>query len=311
MSCEFPIQAYKSDKVNPTGKRSLVFKPSESLSGVRQMIPCGKCAGCRLEYSRQWAVRLMHENRMHKQSCFVNLTYDNEHLPEVGTLVPTHLQGFHKRLHNRLLYDRGRGIRYYGCGEYGDLNKRPHYHSIVFGYDFPDKVFYGRNGRGDEIFTSAKLDEIWGHGECKIGSVTFDSCAYVARYVMKKVDGEKREAGHYQVYDADGLIHERVPEFPHMSRRPGIGSTYFDKYGSEIMTHDSIIMNSREVPSIRYYDLKIEAIDPLRLKELKWERFAARSLDGRIVWKNGNAIERQIVKRKLRAIQMKQKERKL
>lgn len=96
-----------------------------------------------------------------------------------------------------------------------------------------------------------------------------------------------------------------------MSRRPGIGSTYFAKYGSEIKAHDSIIMNGKEVPSIRYYDMKIEKDDPARFKEIKDRRDARRSGDGRVLWGNRNAIERQGVKRKLRDVVLKQKDRKL
>lgn len=292
MSCDAPIQAYRGGVVNPaTGKRPMQFRLAGAYSGVRQMLPCGKCAGCRLEYSRRWAIRLMHENKMHKASEFVTLTYRNEDLPHVGTLVPRDLQLFHKRLHNRLMDLRGYGIRYYGCGEYGDINKRPHYHSLLFGVRFEDKVLYSVNGRGNEVFTSKTLDDIWGLGDCKIGSVSFESCAYVARYCLKKVDGAKREDGHYAVVDSDGVVHERVPEFAHMSRRPGIGSSYFNKYGSEISTHDSIIVNSREVPSIRYYDLKIEALDPARLVVLRRNRMRRR------IWS-----ERQVDRRRVKEV---------
>lgn len=311
MSCDAPIQAYRSGIVNPaTGRRPLQFKLQGSLSGIRMSIPCGKCTGCRLDNTRRWAVRLMHESRMHSNSEFLTLTYRNEDLPDVGTLVPEHLQLFHKRFHNRMLEHRGVGIRYYACGEYGSLNRRPHYHSIIFGVSFPDKVLYEQSVNGP-IYQSKYLDEMWGLGDCKIAAVTFETCAYVARYCLKKVDGVKREAGHYAVYDADGVIHERLPEFSHMSRRPGIGSTYFAKYGSEIKAHDSIIMNGKEVPSIRYYDMKIEKDDPARFKEIKDRRDARRSGDGRVLWGNRNAIERQGVKRKLRDVVLKQKDRKL
>lgn len=314
--CDAPIQAYRSGSINPTtGKRPMQFTLHGAFSGVRQMVPCGKCAACRLEHSRRWAVRLMHENKMHQSSEFVTLTYRNEELPHVGTLVPEHLQGFHKRLHNRLLYARGMGIRYYGCGEYGDVNKRPHYHSILFGYAFKDKTLYSKNARGECVYSSKELDEIWSLGDCKIGAVTFESCAYVARYCLKKVDGAKREAGHYAVYDADGLISEREPEFSHMSRRPGIGSSYFAKYGAEIAAHDSIIVGAREVPSIRYYDLKIEASDPVRFKEIKDQRLArmsvGRSVDRKAERDNVRMPSRKATKGKLRDIALKQRERKL
>lgn len=304
MSCDAPMQAYRADKPNPaTGKRPMIFKVNGSFSGVRLMLPCGKCAGCRLENSRRWAVRIMHESKMHATNTFLTLTYNKECLPTVGTLVPTHLQAFHKRLHNRLLSSRGEGIRYYGCGEYGDLSKRPHYHSIVFGFDFPDKLIYARGERYN-VYQSKMLDEVWGMGACKIGEVNFETAAYVARYCMKKVDGAKRDKGHYLVYDADGLVHERVPEFAHMSRRPGIGTSYFEKFGHEIKTHDSIIVSGKEVPSIRYYDLKIEKEDASKMELIKRKRRA------KAKWLE-RQIDRRRVKEKLRGQTLKLKERKL
>lgn len=209
---------------------------------------------------------------MHPLSEFVTLTYRNEDLPQNGTLIPEHLQLFHKRLHNRLLDSRGRGIRYYGCGEYGDLNKRPHYHSILYDVWFPDRVLYGYNEGGHPIYTSKKLDEIWGYGDCKIAAVTFETACYVARYCVKKVDGKQRDAGHYQVYDADGVISERQPEFAHMSRRPGIGASYVAKYGNELLAHDHVIMNGKPVPMTRYYDTLLSKIDPTRVDVLKTNR---------------------------------------
>lgn len=305
MRCFAPIQAYYGDKVNPeTGKRPMVFKVGASHSGVRQMLPCGNCLGCKLERSRVWAMRMLHERKMHDQSCFLTLTYDNENLPTVGTLVKEHLQGFHKRLHNRLLDLRGRGIRYYGVGEYGDITRRPHYHSIVFGFDFPDKLMYSENRRGDKIYSSKLADEIWSFGAVRIGEVNFESAAYCARYCIKKVPKLERDAGHYIVYDADGVIHERLPEFAHMSRRPGIGMSYFEKYGGEIQKHDNVIVNGRAVPSIRYYDQKIEAVDPTAMELIKRKRRA------KGVWSE-RQVDRRRTKERLAEATAKQKERKL
>nr|AVQ10267.1 hypothetical protein [Gokushovirinae environmental samples] len=268
-------------------------------------LPCGRCLGCRLEYSRRWAVRLMHENKMHAESCFVTWTYNNDCLPTAGTLVPRDLQGVHKRLHNRLLDKRGYGIRYYGCGEYGDLNKRPHYHSLIFGFRPTDGVLFGKNGRDESIFDSAYLTDVWGDkGAVRFGEVSFDSAAYVARYCTKKVSGKKREDGHYLVYDSDGLVHERVPEFAHMSRRPGIGATYYAKYGAEIRAHDTVIVNAKEVPSTRYYDNLGAGVDPARMKALKFKRRAA-------VDPAEQLVDRRATKRILRQKMHSLKERKI
>lgn len=86
----------------------------------------------------------------------------------------------------RLRKNTGCPIRYFVCGEYGDTNGRPHYHAIIFGYDWPDKRRHSSGSRGDALYTSKKLDEQWSHGACYIGNVSPDSCGYVARYVMKK-----------------------------------------------------------------------------------------------------------------------------
>lgn len=269
MTCYSPIVAYASAVVNPSGKRSMQFQQRGSFSGIRQMLPCGNCIGCRLERSRIWAVRCMHEAKMHDENTFVTLTYRTEELPQYGTLVLRDLQTFFKRLRWHVSNEKDDAkVRYYACGEYGDENLRPHYHALVFGYDFRDKRFYSETAAG-ALFTSDVLDELWGHGECKIGSVTFDSAAYVARYCLKKVNGKLREAGHYLVHDSDGVVFERLPEFAVMSRRPGIGTPYYEKYGKEIRDHDTIVVNGKETQSIRYYDLKFEALDPSGFEHVK------------------------------------------
>lgn len=309
--CDFPIAAYWSHSVNPaTGKRQLQFKAVGAFDGTRIDLPCGKCVACRLERSREWAVRLMHENKMHLNSEFVTLTYRNDDLPFNGTLVPGHLKAFHKRLQRMQ-----RGVRYYGCGEYGDLNKRPHYHSILFGVVFPDKALYQKTPTGD-LYTSKTLDRLWGLGDAKIAAVTFDTCAYVARYCLKKVDGPRREAGHYQVYDADGVISEREPEFARMSLRPGIGASYFAKFGSEIMRFDNVIMDGKPIPSVRYYDKLIEKTAPKVLKRNKTSRLRLAVETARVDAAAERAggprmVSRRATKARLRDLTLKQKKRSL
>lgn len=300
MSCFHPLKAFRGRNGGVT------FNSHSSLTGVSFPLPCGKCQGCRLEHSRIWAIRCMHESKMHEDNVFVTFTYDNANLPSNGTLVLRDFQLFFKRLRK---YLKGRKVRYYGCGEYGDEFKRPHYHAILFGIDFPDKRFFSENASGDKIFTSAVLDDLWSLGHCRIGSVTFDSCAYVARYCMKKVDGAKREAGHYEVYDADGLLSERKPEFAVMSRRPGIGMPYYLKYGAEIRNHDKIIVSGKAVPSIRYYDLKFEALDPEWFERVKKKRVRVASIDAHVARLREGSPERLDVKERLLLQRMKQKKR--
>lgn len=257
MTCNYPLAAYFTRDKGTSGKRGITFSRNASLTGVPLQLPCGQCTGCRLDRSRQWATRCMHERRMHDAASFITLTYDPKRVPSGATLVKRDLQLFNKRLRE----SAGR-FRFYACGEYGEKGHRPHYHEILFGLDFWDKKPFKKNGRGEQLYTSELLERTWGLGFCTIGDVSFDSCAYVARYCMARVTGEKA-AAHYG---------QRIPEFCLMSRRPGIGAAYYDKYGAEIVAHDSVIVNGVEVTPPRYYDGKFEAIDPAALERLKCVR---------------------------------------
>lgn len=258
------MTGFYSKVIGKTGKRGITFNRDLSHTGVPLKIPCGQCAGCRLEKSRQWAMRCLHEKRLHNRNCFATLTYDNEHLPPGGTLVKRDLQLFMKRL-RKAKHD---GIRFYACGEYGDINKRPHYHVLLFNLDFDDKRQVGTNRRGDRYYDSNELRNLWSMGHVLLGDVTFDSAAYVARYVMKKITGDKADA-HYTVMDQHGELISRLPEFTVMSRRPGIGTGWFEKYGTETYNHDNCIVNGKPVRPPRFYDGKFELVDKARLDELK------------------------------------------
>lgn len=238
-----------------------------SRTGIGICVPCGQCVGCRLERSRQWAMRCLHEKRLHRDNVFITLTYANEFLPPGGTLVLRDLQLFMKRLRNL----KGPGVRFYACGEYGDYNARPHYHALLFNCRFGDAKFFKENGRGEKLYTSQELRTLWPQGHNVLGEVTFESAAYVARYVMKKVTG-KPSAGHYAVIDGNGEVFDRLPEFTVMSRRPGIGLGWFKKYGAETYAHDSCIVNGKEVRPPRYYDTKFEELDPEALERIKLVR---------------------------------------
>lgn len=265
MACFGPLTAYRPKEGAESGR--LVFKKADAHSGIGIKVPCGQCVGCKLERSRQWAMRCLHEKRLHSRSSFVTLTYADEHLPEFGDLCKRDLQLFMKRLRKQ----EGPGVRFYACGEYGDVNLRPHYHILLFNVDFSDMKFFSQNRRGDKTFTSDCLRELWPFGHNNIGDVNFESCAYVARYVLKKITGKAADE-HYMVYDSDGLVHVRPPEFTVMSRRPGIGAAWYEKFGSEVAVHDTVVVNGREVRPPRYYDELLSRIDTVRLDELKVKR---------------------------------------
>lgn len=261
MPCFHPIKAWQRES------GEIVF--SESGRIARSLnLPCSQCVGCRLERSRQWAVRCMHEASLYSLNCFITLTYDDEHVPENGSLDYRHFQLFLKRLRKNV----GK-VRFYMCGEYGDLNNRPHFHACLFGVDFDDKVLFRKLESGSCLYTSEKLSKLWPYGYSTIGDVTFDSAAYVARYVMKKVTGSGASA-HYTVLNPEtGELTELTPEFCRMSLKPGIGAGWFKKWKTDVYPHDYVIVNGVKAKPPRFYDKLLEREDPFAAEALQADRY--------------------------------------
>lgn len=204
---------------------------------------------------------------MHEENSFLTLTYDDAHLPADLSLCHEHFVLFFKRLRERL---RPALIRFYMCGEYGDRSSRPHYHALLFGFYPKDRKYWRESGSGEKVFTSKFLDEVWSYGQVFVGDVTFESAAYVARYVMKKVrsDGEFRE-----IFDPEsGEIFFREHEYCQMSRRPGIGATWFAKYHADVLPLDRVVVRGHETRVPKYYDKLVEKSNPLHLAEIKARR---------------------------------------
>lgn len=236
-------------------------------SGIPLQVPCGQCIGCRIDYSRQWAVRMIHESRRHSDNCFITLTYDDEHLPSTRSLVPTDLQKFWKRYRKAIA---PRKIRYYACGEYGDENLRPHYHAAVFGHMPSDLKLFSR-GRGYPVYTSELLADIWGKGHCTVGHLTPETCAYTARYITKKISGPPAEEAYLRVLEGGELV-SVLPEFSRASRRPGIGHSHFEQYSSDIYPDDFVIHNGRKAKTPRFYDKLLDRSDPKLLETIRQRR---------------------------------------
>lgn len=263
MPCFAPLRAWRG----PEGRLSFRYAAG---NGDGFLVPCRQCIGCRLEYSRQWAVRLMHEAKLHRESAFVTLTYAPESLPYGGSLVKWHFQDFMKRLRARLA---PRKIRFFHCGEYGERFDRPHYHAIIYGVSFPDCVFY-KEANGQRYYTSEFLDSVWQHGRCVIGDVSFESAAYVARYVVKKVTGDAAEDHYWRVDETTGEAVRVEPEYCTMSRRPGIGAGAFDKWQSDFFPADEVIVNGFSSRPPRFYDKLYEACNPDGIRDIKRARRA-------------------------------------
>jgi len=238
-------------------------------------VSCGQCIGCRLERSRQWAVRCMHEASLHTDNCFVTLTYSDEgiaHLdrsidPETGEIGAGPLRSLNKRdiqlFMKRLRKRTGAKIRYLQCGEYGSKTQRPHHHVLLFGFDFQDKYMFAENRRlGVRYYRSPMLEELWPYGMSALGDLTFESAAYVARYVMKKVTGDRAEE-HYA---------GRQPEYTTMSRRPGIGKGWYEKFKTDVYPRDGVVVRGHITRPPRFYDNLLGIEDRSTLEQLKIKR---------------------------------------
>lgn len=288
MGCFYPLIGYQIPG------QQVVFKPPAKtrMEDYRLLkVPCGQCIGCRLEKSRKWAMRCVYEASLHEENSFLTLTYAPEHLPENGTLLKRDLTLFLKRL--RKAYS-GKCIRYFGCGEYGDKFARPHYHLILFGFSPPElrrelcpqtlppslssfffssqsavfgsDLLCSSSGCSDEsnltVTFSKSLAEIWQKGHVAVGSVTFNSCAYVARYCCKKVTGDKAKA-HY-----DG----RIPEYVVMSRRPGIAGNWIKKYLGDVYPADKCLIRGVRCKPPRFFDNVLAEINRCLFDVIKKDR---------------------------------------
>jgi hypothetical protein len=277
MPCYYPQKGFMYVKAK-YGK-GLVKKPC--------MRPCGQCRGCRLEQSRQWALRSVHEAQLNEDNSFITLTFRCKktcpawiyHHDEKGRYIPgtkciysvdkRDMQLFFKRLRK---YYGNYSFRYLACGEYGENLGRRHYHAIIFGIDFKDKEIihqaryksyknrFTKSTGDNTLYKSEILGKLWKEGFHTIGDVTFESCGYVARYCMKKITGPQA-AWHYN---------GRKPEFALMSK--GLGKDWYKKYKTDLYPKDFVTCRGIKMQPPKYYDRLLEKEDPKLFNEIKMER---------------------------------------
>lgn len=268
MPCFKPLKGYRSQDLNPSGKRSIVFNRQKGLVDLPVELPCGQCIGCRLERSKKWAVRCVHEAQLHDENSFLTLTYADDRLPPHGTLQLEDFQKFMKRLRRHI---SPRKIKFFHAGEYGEQFQRPHYHACVFGYDFPDKWHYKTHNE-QKYYRSPLLEELWPLGMSMIGDVTFESAAYVARYITKKITGERAEWYYSEIDEETGEIREKKPEYATMSRNPGIGKGWFEKYKSDVYPDDFIVIRGQKLRVPKFYDNQLEILSPDEYARIRAKR---------------------------------------
>lgn len=256
-----------------------VYQVEQKFPGSRVVrdyveLPCGQCIGCRLKYTRDWACRMMAELQYHDRACFITLTYDDEHVPFVWfrdgdhelqaamTLEKRDLQLFMKRLRKKF---KDVTVRFYACGEYGSQTHRPHYHAIIYGVDFSqDRYFWNRSKTGFNYYRSPTLECLWPNGHSLVCDVSFDTCAYVARYVTKKMNGKNREF--YEYFNIS-------PEFSTMSLKPGIGRQYYEDHKHELYEKMYMVLKDsnggKKVSTPRYFDKLYDLEYPALSSEVK------------------------------------------
>lgn len=228
----------------------------KSYAGARAFsIPCGQCMSCRLAKAQDWSTRVHHEAARHADNCFVTLTFSEEFLPSDGSVRVRHIQLFMKRLRKRLGHAR---VRYFACGEYGERGYRPHYHLILFGYCPADLVPWRRSSSGFIVSRSAELETVWPYGHVEVGTVTTQSAGYVARYVTKKVTGDDAGDHYTRWHPVTGFPWSVCPEFLVMSRRPGIGDSWFAEFGDDAFPSDFLVIEGQRKPVPRFYKKRLD-----------------------------------------------------
>ncbi|AXL15611.1 replication initiator protein [Microviridae sp.] len=296
MPCRAPLEAARL-----RGEKPVIFKrgrrPKTLQDGYEELeLPCGRCVSCRLEKSRQWGVRLACEmtylwEELNQGSVFITLTYDEQHLPIDRSLVPEHLQLFIKKLREHVARKHnGQLIRHFSAGEYGSQCQlhelencpkcgpiqRPHYHSIILGYQFPDRRYQG-DREGFPVYQSEELEKIWGKGRTEITTANFQTAAYTAGYILKKQTGKNVDEGHYTTYcPLRDNWYEVLPEFAHMSTQPGIGMPWLGIYWDDVYKNDQMPIPGRGLYGVApdYFDKLAEKWGYVNMEQIKQNRSA-------------------------------------
>lgn len=227
-----------------------------------------KCVGCIEDKSRDWAVRAWHESMMHDENCFITLTFSDKFNP-IG-LDHSIWQRFMKRFRRSI----SQPVSFFMAGEYGSLNFRPHFHACIFGFDFPDRVPWSVRDNVT-LYTSVMLDKLWSdpvtgesYGFSSVGDVTFESAAYIARYVGKKAARSLEQLpGLRPEYSKCSL---KVPSVVPGNKPGGIGKNWFYKFKDSVVYDDAVtLLKGGKCKPPRYYDKRYEVENPVHYAKIK------------------------------------------
>jgi len=339
MACFQPLNAYLNyGEKTENGRSVIVFKLQETSPLFENVkLPCGKCIGCQIQKSKDWATRCYHEASLYDDNMFITLTYNEQNIDKNKSLDKKAFPKFMKRFRKKYSGTKGikneKGklefpIRYFHCGEYGSDFDRPHHHACIFNFAFNDMELL-KVKNDVKLYRSESLERLWSKeikpsdyhcydsntvfesagkyyvklGYCTIGDVTFESAAYIARYCTKKFYGADKKNYINSLDTETGECVYLTPEFVSMSRRPGIGKKFFDKrHKSDIYNKDFCTINGSKLKPPKYYDRLYDQIDPLDFERIRKKR--------RIQIKNTDTSPRRLLAReKVAEARLKTKER--
>lgn len=281
-----PVMFFKEYKVKPYDRYEELEVQCNQCIGCRLERSRQWAARCLMEsklYDHNCFVTLTYSDEALKK------------LKNKGTLVKEDFKNFVKRLRQHVLRNRdfrkqcrkkfkkdfGK-IRYYHCGEYGTICKtcgksriycekdgcgkgkfipslgRPHYHACFFNLDFPDKEIAPIRRRKDEpiLYVSKHLQKIWKYGYSTVGLVNFESAAYCARYITKKITGKEGWTDKKGVYHVSAKEHygDKEPEYTTMSRKPGLAREWYNQFKGDVYPQDSVVLRGKLMKPPKYFD---------------------------------------------------------
>lgn len=263
LACYSPLNAWK-------GPEGITFDSKSGYYDMPLQLRCGQCIGCRLKRRQDWTIRAMHEAQLAPESCFLTLTYDEEHLPDDHSLDKQHWQKFIKRLRKK----HG-AIRYLHCGEYGGETLRPHYHALLFGNSFaldsvPLSSLAGHAAsQHNNLRVSETLAQLWPYGMHTVGPVTVETARYVAGYTVKK---QTNATSVERVDPTTGEVWEVAPEYATMSRNKGLGYEWLKRFHTDVYPSDEVIMGGKKHLTPDYYDELMQEWDPELMGKVKEKR---------------------------------------
>lgn len=258
MPCNAPLAGWKSKETTALGKRAVTFRLHQGHVDLPINIRCGQCYGCRLDKSREWALRCSHEAQMHEENTFITLTYDENNLPRTKKGIPTLDKSAFVLFMKRLRKATEQKVSFFHCGEYGELDNRPHHHALLFNRGFADKYRW-RKERDYYLYRSEELEALWPFGHSEIGTANFETAGYIARYQIKEFKEIK------------GVVRPYLT----MSRRPGLGKTWIQKFKHDVYPSDQCVTRGgTKYKPPRYYDDQLEKENPQMMQQVTASRIA-------------------------------------